>query len=86
MPAKTAEEKQIERQWMILHELDRQSRATKGVTKQELADLCGVSKRTIDRDMIDLSLSASRSGVSRRDGSKPGVCKRVINSSFPRWS
>ena len=57
MPAKTAEEKQIERQWMILHELDRQSRATKGVTKQELADLCGVSKRTIDRDMIDLSLS-----------------------------
>ena len=57
MPAKAAEEKQVERQWMILHELDRHSRAAKGVTKQELADLCGVSKRTIDRDMIDLSLS-----------------------------
>ena len=55
MPVKIAEERQVERQWMILKELDR-CRA-EGATKRHLADLCHVSIRTIERDMLDLSLS-----------------------------
>ena len=55
MPVKIAEEKQVERQWMILKELDRCGQI--GATKLQLADLCQVSIRTIERDMLDLSLS-----------------------------
>ncbi len=55
MPVKIAEERQVERQWMILKELDRCARV--GATKLHLADLCQVSIRTIERDMLDLSLS-----------------------------
>ena len=52
-----AEERQVGRQWMILKELDRCARV--GATKLDLADLCHcqVSIRTIERDMLDLSLS-----------------------------
>ncbi len=55
LPVKIAEEKQVERQWMILKELDRCGQI--GATKLQLADLCQVSIRTIERDMLDLSLS-----------------------------
>ena len=55
MPVKIAEERQVERQWMILKELDRCR--VEGATKRHLADLCHVSIRTIERDMLDLSLS-----------------------------
>ena len=47
MPQRIADEKQIERQWMILNKIDRRY----GVTKQQLIEETGVSERTIERDL-----------------------------------
>ena len=47
MPQRIADEKQIERQWLILHKIARRY----GVTKQQLVEETGVSERTIERDL-----------------------------------
>ena len=47
MPQRIADEKQIERQWLILHKITRRN----GITKQQLIAEIGVSERTIDRDL-----------------------------------
>ena len=47
MPQRNADEKQIERQWLILNKIDRRY----GVTKQQLVEETGVSERTIERDL-----------------------------------
>ena len=47
MPQRIADEKPIERQWMILNKIDRRY----GVTKQQLIEETGVSERTIERDL-----------------------------------
>ena len=47
MPQRIADEKQIERQWLILNKIDRRN----GITKQQLIAEMGVSERTIERDL-----------------------------------
>ena len=47
MPQRIADEKQIERQWLILHKIYRRY----GITKQQLVEETGVSERTIERDL-----------------------------------
>ena len=44
MPQRISDEKQIERQWLILHKIARRY----GVTKQQLVEETGVSERTIE--------------------------------------
>ncbi len=50
MPQRTTDEKQIERQWMILNKISRRY----GATKQQLIAETGVSERTIERDIHTL--------------------------------
>ena len=47
MPRRIADQKQIERQWLILHKIDRRY----GITKQQLIEETKVSERTIERDL-----------------------------------
>ena len=47
MPQRIADEKQIERQWLILNKIARRN----GVTKQQLIAETGASERTIERDL-----------------------------------
>ena len=47
MPQRIADEKQIERQWLILNKIGRRN----GITKQQLIADLGVSERTIERDL-----------------------------------
>ena len=47
MPQRISDEKQIERQWLILNKIDRRN----GITKQQLIAETGVSERTIERDL-----------------------------------
>ena len=47
MPQRVADEKQIERQWLILNKIIRRN----GITKQQLIAESGVSERTIERDL-----------------------------------
>ena len=47
MPQRIADEKQIERQWLILNKIARRD----GVTKQQLIAETGASERTIERDL-----------------------------------
>ena len=47
MPQRITDEKQIERQWMILNKITRRN----GVTKKQLIEETGVSERTIERDL-----------------------------------
>ena len=47
MPQRIADEKQIERQWLILNKITRRN----GVTKQQLVKETDVSERTIERDI-----------------------------------
>ena len=47
MPQRIADEKQIERQWLILNKIARRN----GITKQQLIAETGASERTIERDL-----------------------------------
>ena len=47
MPQRIADEKQIERQWLILNKIARRN----GITKQQLVEETKVSERTIERDL-----------------------------------
>ncbi|MYE88934.1 WYL domain-containing protein [Candidatus Poribacteria bacterium] len=47
MPQRIADEKQIERQWLILNKIARRN----GVTKKQLIEETGASERTIERDL-----------------------------------
>lgn len=47
MPQRISDEKQIERQWLILNKIARRN----GITKQQLIAETGVSERTIERDL-----------------------------------
>lgn len=47
MPQRIADEKQIERQWLILNKIARRN----GVTKKQLIEETKVSERTIERDL-----------------------------------
>ena len=63
MPERIADEKQIERQWMILNKIGRRY----GVTKQQLIAETGVSERTIERD-IRILMRYFSSIVAEKDG------------------
>lgn len=47
MPQRIADEKQIERQWLILNKIARRN----GITKKQLIEETGTSERTIERDL-----------------------------------
>ena len=63
MPQRIADEKQIERQWLILNKIDRRY----GVTKQQLVQETGVSERTIERD-LHILMRYFHSIIEERDG------------------
>ena len=63
MPQRTTDEKQIERQWMILNKINRRF----GITKQELIAETGVSERTIERD-IRILMRYFPSIIEEKDG------------------
>ncbi len=67
MPQRISDEKQIERQWLILNKIDRRN----GITKQQLIAEIGVSERTIERDLPILmryfpSITEEREGRQKR--------------------
>ncbi len=67
MPQRIADEKQIERQWLILNKIARYN----GITKQQLIAETGASERTIERDRIILmryfpSILEEREGRQKR--------------------
>ena len=63
MPQRIADEKQIERQWLILNKIARRN----GVTKQQLVEETGVSERTIERD-LPILMRYFHSIIEERDG------------------
>ena len=63
MPERIADEKQIERQWMILNKIGRRY----GATKQQLIKEVGVSERTIERD-IRILMRYFPSIIEEKDG------------------
>ena len=76
MPQRIADEKRIERQWMILNKITRRN----GVTKQQLIAETGVSERTIERD-IPILMRYFSSIIEERDGlDKNGTNSRTTTT------
>ena len=63
MPQRITDEKQIERQWMILNKITRRN----GVTKKQLIEETGVSERTIERD-LPILMRYFHSIIEEKDG------------------
>ena len=84
MPQRIADEKRIERQWMILNKITRRN----GVTKQQLIAETGVSERTIERDIPILmryfpSIIEEREGRQKRYKFKDDYHFPALDLSLP---
>ena len=84
MPQRIADEKQIERQWLILNKIARHY----GVTKQELIADTKVNERTIKRDLSTLmryfpSILEEKEGRQKRYKFKAGYQFPAIDLSLP---
>ena len=84
MPQRIADEKQIERQWLILNKIARHN----GVTKQQLIAEMEVSERTIERDLRILmryfhSIIEGRDGRQKRYRFKEDYQFPALDLSLP---
>jgi len=84
MPQRIADEKQIERQWLILNKIDRRY----GITKKQLIEETGVSERTIERDLRLLtrcfpSIVVEREGRQKRYRFKKDYQFPALDLSLP---
>ena len=84
MPQRIADEKQIERQWLILNKIDRRN----GVTKKQLIEETGASERTIERDLRLLtrcfpSIVVEREGRQKRYRFKKDYQFPALDLSLP---
>ena len=84
MPQRIADEKQIERQWLILNKIARRN----GVTKKQLVEETKVNERTIKRDLTILmryfpSILEEREGRQKRYKFKEDYQFPALDLSLP---